>query len=147
MDFVTKDRFVLLKVEIMKCPGCKGEKWVKNGIVKNKQRYRCKACQKNFTVELKSTAATESKRRIGLIMHLEGVGVSSIGRLLGVSHVAVIKWTKKYGESLKPIKNCQSVIVNEVADIHTNNAIEYSILLTEQSPKNTISFYKNVNSD
>ena len=38
------------------------------------------------------------------MMYLEGLGFQSIGRLLNVSHVAVIKWIKKYGEQLKDLK-------------------------------------------
>ena len=35
----------------MNCPKCKSEKKVKDGIVKNKQRYKCKGCNYHFTVE------------------------------------------------------------------------------------------------
>ena len=31
------------------CPKCYGRECTKNGIVKNKQRYRCKRCKYNFT--------------------------------------------------------------------------------------------------
>ena len=33
---------------------------VKSGIVKGKQRYKCKDCGRNFTVEIKSTAKPNS---------------------------------------------------------------------------------------
>ena len=33
----------------MICPKCCGNECTKNGIVKNKQRYRCKRCKYNFT--------------------------------------------------------------------------------------------------
>ena len=32
------------------CPKCYGRECTKNGIVKNKQRYRCKRCKYNFTL-------------------------------------------------------------------------------------------------
>ncbi|MFN8167053.1 MAG: IS1 family transposase [Bacteroidia bacterium] len=32
------------------CPRCKGEDVVKSGIVKGRQRYRCKPCNYFFTV-------------------------------------------------------------------------------------------------
>ena len=32
------------------CPKCDGRECTKNGIVKNKQRYRCKRCKYNFTL-------------------------------------------------------------------------------------------------
>ena len=81
----------------MECSKCKSSSHVKNGFVKGVQRYECKSCGNNYTVAQKSTAKLPSERRLGLMMYLEGLGFHSIGRLLGVSHVAVIQWIKKYG--------------------------------------------------
>src|SRR5215213_11993684 len=33
----------------LRCKGCGGEEHVKNGFMRGKQRYRCKACGLNFT--------------------------------------------------------------------------------------------------
>ena len=33
----------------LRCKGCGGEEHVKNGLMRGKQRYRCKACGLNFT--------------------------------------------------------------------------------------------------
>jgi transposase-like protein len=33
----------------MKCPKCKSESHVKNGIIKGKQRFKCKGCGCNCT--------------------------------------------------------------------------------------------------
>jgi len=81
----------------MKCSKCKSEHNGKNGIVKGSQRYQCKDCNFNYTVEIKSTAKDDSTKRFALMLYLEGLGFHSIGRLLKVSHVAVINWVKKYG--------------------------------------------------
>jgi transposase-like protein len=43
----------------MKCPKCLCEKSVKSDIIKERQRYKCKECGCNYTVELKSTAKPE----------------------------------------------------------------------------------------
>jgi transposase-like protein len=40
----------------MECPKCSCEKSVKSGIIKGRQRYKCKECACNYTVEIKSTA-------------------------------------------------------------------------------------------
>ena len=95
----------------MKCSKCTSENKIKNGFVKGRQRYRCKNCGNNYSVEQKSTAKLPSERRMGLMMYLEGLGFTSIGRLLGVSHVAVIKWIKKYGSQLSEIKNAKTYSV------------------------------------
>ena len=33
----------------LRCKGCGSEEHVKNGLMRGKQRYRCKACGLNFT--------------------------------------------------------------------------------------------------
>ena len=40
----------------MDCPKCASTKKVKSGIVKSRQRFKCKECGCNYTVEIKSTS-------------------------------------------------------------------------------------------
>lgn len=82
-------------------------------------RYKYKECGNNFTVKKKSTSVNESVKRFGLMMYLEGLGFSSIDRLLGVSHVAVLKWIRKYGKQLKLIMNTKPVKVIEMDELHS----------------------------
>ncbi len=103
----------------MKCPKCKDENFVKSGIVKGQQRYRCKSCGLNYSVEFKSTATRDYTRRFALMLYLEGLGFHSIGRLLHVSHVSVIKWVKRYGKQLEELKNDKPVNVVELDELHT----------------------------
>jgi transposase-like protein len=79
------------------CPKCQHDKTAKSGIVKNRQRYRCKQCNYHFTVE-KAGKQIDSYYVIkALQLHIEGVGYREIERLLGVSHVTVMNWVKKWG--------------------------------------------------
>ena len=103
----------------MKCPKCKGESHVKNGIIKGQQRYKCKSCGFNYSVEFKSTATRDFTRRFALMLYLEGLGFHSIGRLFHVSHVSVINWIKKYGKQLEPLKNDKPVNIVELDELHT----------------------------
>ncbi|WP_224995329.1 helix-turn-helix domain-containing protein [Cesiribacter sp. SM1] len=81
----------------LSCPKCQHDKTAKSGIVKNRQRYRCKQCNYHFTVE-KAGKQIDSYYVIkALQLHLEGVGYREIERLLGVSHVTVMNWVKKWG--------------------------------------------------
>ena len=80
----------------MNCPKCKSEKFVKNGIINHRQRYKCKHCSLNYTVEHKAGIKPEYKR-LALMMYLEGMGFRSIGRIIGVSYVAVFNWIKDFG--------------------------------------------------
>ena len=79
------------------CPKCQHEQSTKSGIVKNRQRYRCKQCNYNFSVG-KAGKQIESYYVIkALQLHIEGVGYREIERLLGISHVTVMNWVKKWG--------------------------------------------------
>ncbi|MFA6151219.1 MAG: hypothetical protein WC716_07865 [Chitinophagaceae bacterium] len=88
----------------MKCPKCLSKLYIKNGLINSLQRYKCKSCNYNFTVEKKSSAADSSKKRVALILYLEGVKVTTIANMLDVSHVSIIKWIKKYGNNLSELR-------------------------------------------
>jgi len=103
----------------MKCPRCKSESNVKNGIVRGNQRYKCNDCGYNYTFDYSYFAEKEKKRRFGLSMYLDCLGFHSIGRLLNVSHVTVMNWVKKYGSELKQIRNPKPVQIMELDELHT----------------------------
>ena len=62
------------------CPKCGSEKCVKDGIVKGKQRYRCKHCNFRHTVQYRGKSP--DVKRQALELYLEGLGFRSIGRFL-----------------------------------------------------------------
>lgn len=103
----------------MKCPKCQSENKVKNGIIKQAQRYKCKDCGCNYTIDYQRQEEKEKKRRFALSMYLEGLGFHSIGRLLGVSHVSIINWVRKYGKELSSIRNPCPVKVMELDETHS----------------------------
>ena len=78
------------------CPQCDSNNISRNGIIKERQRFKCKDCVYNFTVE-KMGKSIESYYVIkALQLYIEGVSYREIERLLGVSHVSVMNWVKKY---------------------------------------------------
>jgi len=103
----------------MNCPKCSSDKKVKSGFVNGKQRYKCKECSCNFTVEIKSTAKSKSKKKNALHLYLEGLGFRSIGRYLNVSHVAVYNWIKSYGEVVEKLRADNEIEVVELDEMHT----------------------------
>ena len=78
------------------CPKCKSETLFKSGIVKGRQRFRCKECHYFFTV-LKDGKHIDPYYVIkALQLYIEGVTYREIERILGISHVSVMNWVKKY---------------------------------------------------
>jgi transposase len=103
----------------MNCPRCKSSSHRKNGIVDGRQRYKCHDCGYNYSVEIKSTASSSFVKRQALQLYLEGLGFRSIGRILGVSHVSVQKWIKKFGQELEDLKSENEIAVVELDEMHT----------------------------
>lgn len=88
---------------ILNCPNCKSYEKVKDGIVKSRQRYKCKNCNFRYTTQDRSTEKNFLKRS-ALELYLEGLGFRLIGRILKVSHVAVYNWIKSFGKKVEALR-------------------------------------------
>ncbi len=91
---------------------CSSADGVKSGAINDKQRYQCQACRYLYTVSHKSDTSTAAQRRMAVTLHLEGLGVRSIGRILGLSHVAIYQWIKALGENVAQLKRSAAHIVD-----------------------------------
>ncbi len=128
----------------MKCIKCNSEERVKRGIVKGIQRYMCKSCGYNYTVEHKSTSQPNSVKRQALQLYLEGLGFRSIGRILKVSHVAVYNWIKSFGSKIDEIKSTTEVEVVEIDEMHSyigdkKTIVGYGLLLIDMAKDSSTS--------
>lgn len=79
-----------------KCPNCQSINAIKSGIVNKKQRYKCKDCNYNYTVNKVGKSIDSYYVNKSIQLYLEGLSYREIERLLGVSHVSVMNWVKKY---------------------------------------------------
>ena len=127
----------------MKCPKCKQSHYVKNGIVKNKQRYLCKECNYAYTVEEIGKPQLLKKQAINL--YLEGLGFRSIERILKVSNVSVLNWVKKFGQEIEAIREPEGEIeIIEMDELHTyiqlkKTTVGYGLLLIGLGEDSSIS--------
>ena len=104
----------------MTCPKCIASEKIKNGIIRGLQRYKCKSCGFNFSVERHSNEYPKSTRRKALQLYLEGLGLRSIGRALGVSNVSVLNWIRKFGEEVKTLQSESNEIeMVELDEMHS----------------------------
>jgi transposase-like protein len=86
---------------MINCKRCKSEKWVKNGIVRGKQRYKCKSCQCNFVQGDIRKDKNMDKQKLALHLYLENMGFRAIGRVLGVSNVTILNWVRNMGKFIQ----------------------------------------------
>lgn len=78
------------------CPRCKHENVTRSGVVKGRQRYRCKSCQYSFTVFKQGKQIDPYYVIKALQLYIEGVSFREIERILGISHVSVMNWVRQY---------------------------------------------------
>ena len=86
----------LTSMKQIACPKCQSQELIKSGVIKKRQRFRCKKCAYSFTV-LKEGKKIDPYYVIkALQLYIEGVTFREIERILGISHVSVMNWVKKY---------------------------------------------------
>lgn len=78
------------------CPRCQSNHIIKSGRVKERQRFLCKDCEYHFTVNKMGKRIDDYYVVKALQLYLQGMGYRQIERILGVSHVTVMKWVKQY---------------------------------------------------
>ncbi len=104
----------------MKCSKCGSNEKVKNGVLNGVQRYRCKECGYNYTVEKRSGEYSKETKRKALQLYLEGLGFRSIGRILNVSNVSVLNWIRNFGEKVKELQADNDLIkYTELDEMHS----------------------------
>jgi len=130
----------------MNCPRCKSTAYTKAGKAKGKQRYKCQNCNYLYIVHVKSTEKSSEIKRIALEMYLEGLGFNSIARILKVSHVAVQKWIRKFGNQVADLKSNKTIKIVEIDELHTyisqkKTIAGFGLLLIEMGKSSSTSYW------
>ena len=120
----------------MDCPRCKSSRHVKDGIIRGRQRYKCKDCIYRYTVEFKSDVKTLDTRRLALDMYLEGLGFRAIGRVLKISYGTVYAWVKEWGSKVSLPRRETPLEIVELDEMHTyvcpkKTTVGYGLLLID----------------
>jgi transposase-like protein len=87
---------------IVNCPKCFAKtRQIKDGrTAAASQRFRCKHCGCRYTPLPKDQGYDEEIRLQALTLHLEGLSLRLIGRLLLVNHQTVANWINGYASYL-----------------------------------------------
>ena len=132
---------------MIKCRHCGCEELCKDGIIKGKQRYKCKRSKRTTRENDKRYKYSISIRLQVLKGYLEGMGIMSLERLFGVPNPLIIKWIRYYAKMLseiiakatvsKKIENIEILEMDELFSFCKKNKTESmcGLLLTETGTK------------
>ena len=82
------------------CKRCGSAAFVKSGLVRGHQRFRCRDCGYNFTNTPARGKPAAMKALAVLLYAMGNMSYGMIARLFGVSEVAVFKWIRKESAAL-----------------------------------------------
>jgi transposase len=84
------------------CKNCQQNNTVKNGYVRNKQRYKCHSCGDNFVEgDARHTRETAGKKALSILVY--SLGKSSfgfLGKLCGVSRTTTYYWVRQVAATI-----------------------------------------------
>jgi transposase-like protein len=78
---------------VKRCPECEGTDLIKRGWKAGHQRYVCRACGR-YCTDSQPKFSAETKA-MAIEMYMNSMGIRAIGRVLGASPAAVLKWIRK----------------------------------------------------
>ena len=81
----------------LRCKGCGSEEHVKNGLMRGKQRYRCRACGLNFT-DTPPRGMPLAVKAAAVLLYVSGLSMNRTAKLLGVSTPTVQAWLERFAE-------------------------------------------------
>lgn len=84
------------------CKNCGSQQLVKNGFVRQKQRYRCKECGLNFVEgDGRTSDAIAAKKAMLILLYSMGkISFNMLGKLFNMWPSQVYRWIVKEGKSL-----------------------------------------------
>ena len=99
------------------CKRCGGVDHAESGLARGHQRYRCHGCGCNFTDTPLRGKPPAMKALAVLLYGMGNMRFSLIGRLLGVSDVAVLKWMRAEAPALPEPEVAAEVVTVEVDEM------------------------------
>lgn len=146
----TRQNYIMSKDQY--CPKCQSQEYVKSGIIKGRQRYKCKNCNYYFTVQKLGKRIDDYYVTKALQLYVEGVSYREIERVLGISHVSVMNWVKTYGvkrpQHNENLRTTYELVSHEELVKYTsdeNNLLGNGMMITEVGEKFLIIKWKRIN--
>src|SRR3712207_4892952 len=86
--------------------------YVKNGLMRPKQRYRCKACGLNFT-DTPPRGKPLALKVTAVLLYVSGLSMNRTAKLVGVSTPSVMAWIEQFAKAYaqKPAPEGRAVVI------------------------------------
>jgi transposase len=96
----------------LRCKGCGSERQVKNGLMRGKQRYLCKACGLNFT-DTPIRGKPLALKAAAVLLYVSGLSMNRTAKLLGVSTPTIQAWLEQFAAAYaqKPEPEGRAVVI------------------------------------
>lgn len=100
---------------MLKCKKCASTSYIKSGHVRGLQRYRCKACNCQFT-NTKRRGVHPAIKSLAIVLYSHcGMSMLGIAKLFGVSAPAVLKWIRHFSDTITlPEQKAEIVQMDEM---------------------------------
>ena len=97
----------------LRCKACGSEEQVKNGFMRGKQRYRCKACGLNFTAT-PPRGKPLALKVAAVLLYVSGLSMNRTAKLLGVSTPTVQDWLERFAQAYaqKPEPEGRALVID-----------------------------------
>jgi transposase len=96
----------------LRCQRCGSEQHVKNGLMRNKQRYLCKGCGLNVT-DTPPRGKPLALKVAAVLLYVSGLSMTRTARLLGVSTPTIQAWLEQFAQAYaqKPEPEGRAVVI------------------------------------
>ena len=96
----------------LRCKRCGSEEYVKNGMMRGKQRFLCKACGLNFT-DTPARGKPLAMKAAAVLLYVSGLSMNRTAKLLGVSTPTIQAWLEQFAQTYahKPEPEGRAVVI------------------------------------
>ena len=96
----------------LRCKACGSGEHVQNGLMRGKQRYRCKACGLNFT-DTPLPGKPLAMKVTAVLLYVSGLSMNRTAKLLGVSTPTIQAWIEQFAKvyAQKPAPEGRAVVI------------------------------------
>ena len=82
----------------MNCRKCQSTHFVKNGHVNEKQRYKCKKCDYQWTENHKHRGRPLAERALAVFLYCHGLSMNAISKMLDTAPSTILKWIRNFSD-------------------------------------------------